>query len=148
MRLPFFMLFCSNAIAKRKIIMQIIEVNNAATRKSFLDLARKIYQNDPNWICPLNNDIESVFDPRRNSNHQNGKCIRWILKDNSDKVIGRIAAFINDKKAYLSDLPVGGAALNVPTDAADLLFDTAKLACPKRHERQWINDQLGKMICG
>mgnify|MGYP003487947309 FL=1 len=109
--------------------MQIIEVNNAATRKSFLDLPRKIYKNDPNWICPLNNDIEWVFDPRKNSYHQNGKCIRWILKDKAGNVTGRIAAFINNRKAYLTGMPTGACGFFECTDnqnAADLLFDTAK----------------------
>ena len=109
--------------------MEIIEVNSSATRKSFLDLPKKIYKNDPNWVCPLNNDIESVFDPRKNNYHQHGKCMRWILKDKDGRVIGRIAAFINDKKAYLSEQPTGGCGFFECTDnqdAADLLFDTAK----------------------
>lgn len=110
--------------------MQIIEVTNKATQKAFLDLARKIYKNDPNWICPLDTDIESVFDRQRNINHQNGKSIRWILKDDEAKVIGRIAAFINDKKSNLSGIAVGGCGFFECVDnqdAADLLFDTARI---------------------
>lgn len=109
--------------------MHIEEVNNAAARKAFLDLPRRLYKNDPNWICPLDKDIERIFNPDKNSFFQNGKCTRWILKDKGGKVTGRIAAFLNYRKAYLSELPVGGCGFFECTDnqdAADLLFDTAK----------------------
>lgn len=109
--------------------MQIIEVNNAGTKKQFLDLPRRLYKNDPNWICPLDMDIESVFNPLKNSYFEGGKCNRWILKDGGGKVVGRIAAFINNKKAYLTGTPTGGCGFFECTDnqnAADLLFDTAK----------------------
>jgi hypothetical protein len=109
--------------------MQIIEVNNSQTKKSFLDVARQLYKDDPNWICPLDNDIESVFDPAKNHYHQHGKCIRWILKDSANNTIGRIAAFINEKKAYSYEQPTGGCGFFEcidNQDAADLLFDTAK----------------------
>lgn len=109
--------------------MHIIEVTDAHSRRLFLDLPKKIYSNDPNWICPLENDIEAVFDARKNNYHQSGKCIRWILQDDQKKTIGRIAAFINEKKAYNYEQPTGGCGFFECIDsqeAADLLFDTAK----------------------
>ena len=109
--------------------MEIIEVNSTGLKKPFLDIARKIYKDDPNWICPLDNDIASVFDPEKNNYHHHGKCIRWILKDGKGEVIGRIAAFINEKKAYNYPQPTGGCGFFECVDnqdAADLLFDTAK----------------------
>ena len=112
-----------------KKFMQIIEVNNSNTKKSFLDVARQLYKDDPNWICPLDNDIEAVFDPAKNHFHQQGKCIRWILKDDKNNTIGRVAAFINEKKAYSYEQPTGGCGFFEcidNQDAADLLFDTAK----------------------
>jgi len=109
--------------------MQIKEVNNSATKKTFLDVARRLYKDDPNWVCPLDNDIEAVFDPARNHFHQHGKCIRWILENDQQQTIGRIAAFINEKKAYNYEQPTGGCGFfecEDNQDAADLLFDTAK----------------------
>jgi len=109
--------------------MEIIEVNNPELQKSFLNIAREIYKDDPNWICPLDNDITSVFDPKKNNYHNHGKCIRWILKNDRGKTIGRIAAFINEKKAYNYPQPTGGCGFFEcidNQDAADLLFDTAK----------------------
>ena len=88
--------------------MQIIEVNSKDTRKAFLDVPRILYKNDPLWVCPLENDVEAVFDPAKNNFHSFGKCIRWIMKDEAGQLIGRIAAFVNDHKAFKFEQPTGG----------------------------------------
>jgi hypothetical protein len=109
--------------------MQIIEVNSPETRKAFLDVPRILYKNDPIWVCPLNKDIESVFDPAKNNFHSFGICTRWILKDDKGHLIGRISAFVNKKKAFKIEQPTGGCGFFECIDnqqAADLLFDTAK----------------------
>ncbi|NCD68945.1 GNAT family N-acetyltransferase [Mucilaginibacter sp. R11] len=109
--------------------MTITEVNNKQTRNAFLDIARQIYKDDPNWVCPLDNDVEAIFDPKKNSFHQHGKVTRWVLTDDNGKCIGRIAAFINDKKANHDGELIGGMGffecIN-DKNAAFLLFDTAK----------------------
>jgi len=109
--------------------MTVIEVKDKATKKAFLDTARIIYKNDDNWVCPLDNDIEAVFDPLKNNFHKDGKCSRWILKNDKGDLIGRVAAFINNKKAYHYEQPTGGMGffecIN-DENAAFLLFDTAK----------------------
>ncbi|MDP9048505.1 MAG: GNAT family N-acetyltransferase [Bacteroidota bacterium] len=109
--------------------MTITEVTNKTTRKAFLETARLIYKNDKTWVCPLDNDIESVFDPEKNSFHRHGQCSRWILTDDTGRLIGRIAAFINEKKAFNYEQPTGGIGFFECIDneaAAFLLFDTAK----------------------
>jgi hypothetical protein len=114
--------------------MIITEVKDKASKKAFLNLARTLYKNDKNWVCPLDNDIEAVFDPAKNNFHQDGKCTRWILKDDNGKVIGRVAAFINNKKAYHYEQPTGGMGFFECINdkkAAFLLFDTAK---------KWLQD--------
>ena len=109
--------------------MIITEVSSKATKKAFLEAARVIYKNDKIWVCPLDNDVEAVFDPAKNNFHNYGKCTRWILTDDKGNLIGRIAAFINNKKAYQYQQPTGGIGffecINNKT-AAFLLFDTAK----------------------
>jgi hypothetical protein len=109
--------------------MTITEVKDKAAKKLFLDTARNIYKNDPVWVCPLNNDIEAVFDPAKNNFHEHGKCTRWVLTDDAGRPIGRIAAFINNKKAYNYEQPTGGIGFFECINdeaAAFLLFDTAK----------------------
>ncbi|WDF80485.1 GNAT family N-acetyltransferase [Mucilaginibacter sp. KACC 22773] len=114
--------------------MIITQVKDKASKKAFLNLARTLYKNDKNWVCPLDNDIEAVFDAAKNNFHQDGKCTRWILKDDNGKVIGRVAAFINNKKAYHYEQPTGGMGFFECINdkkAAFLLFDTAK---------KWLQD--------
>lgn len=109
--------------------MTVIEVTDSKTKKAFLDVARVIYKNDENWVCPLDNDIEAVFDPKKNNFHQFGIVKRWILKNADGDLIGRIAAFVNNKKAYNYEQPTGGIGFFECINsqkAANLLFDTAK----------------------
>lgn len=88
--------------------MKLVEVNNAETRKQFLELPLKIYKNDEKWVRPLDSDIERVFDPKQNKFFRHGETVRWILKNDKDEVIGRVAAFINKKTANTFDQPTGG----------------------------------------
>ncbi|MXV15955.1 GNAT family N-acetyltransferase [Hufsiella ginkgonis] len=109
--------------------MVISEVISRQDKKDFLDAARTIYRNDPVWVCPLDEMVESVFDPARNNFHKHGKITRWILKDASGNLIGRIAAFIDELKAYANEQPTGGIGFfecidSVP--ASVMLFDTAR----------------------
>ncbi len=109
--------------------MQTIEVASKHVVRQFLELPFSIYRNDAQWVCPLMNDIESVFDPQKNNFFSFGKCNRWILVDENNHTIGRIAAFINEKKAYNEEQPTGGCGFFECIDdqqAANLLFDQAK----------------------
>jgi hypothetical protein len=109
--------------------MTITEVKDKATQKEFLNTARIIYKDDNNWVCPLDNDIEAVFDSQKNNFHQYGKCTRWILKNDKGELIGRVAAFINNKKAFNYEQPTGGMGFFECINdekAAFLLFDIAK----------------------
>jgi hypothetical protein len=110
--------------------MQLTEVTNAATANEFLRVNVLINKNDLNYIRPLDKDINDVFDPAKNKTFRQGEAIRWILKDNEGKLIGRIAAFVNKKyKNKGDDVPVGGVGFfDCINDqkAADMLFDVAK----------------------
>ena len=109
--------------------MQVIEVKDKKTINEFLNLPFKIYEDDKNWIPHLKQDIEKVFDPLKNKAHSNGKIIRWILTDENNLTIGRIAAFIDYKTANTFEQPTGGIGffecIN-NKEAAFKLFDTAK----------------------
>ena len=88
--------------------MNIIEVVGKAQKESFLNFARALYKNDTNFACPFDGEINGIFDPKENSFFKHGEAIRWILTDDSGKLIGRIAAFINTNKAFSFDQPTGG----------------------------------------
>ncbi len=109
--------------------MQIIPVSDNRTRKDFLDTARRIYREDDTWVCPLDGEIEAIFDPRANIFFRHGEAARWILKDAGGHLTGRIAAFINRKANEMLEQPTGGVGFFEcihDQGAAQLLFDTAK----------------------
>ncbi|MFH2094764.1 MAG: GNAT family N-acetyltransferase [Bacteroidota bacterium] len=109
--------------------MKIIEVADKKTREAFYQVARDIYKNDSNWTCPLDIEIEGIFDPAGNKCFKTGNAMRWILEDGKGAYIGRIAAFYDQLKANVNnDQPTGGIGFfecSDNQDAANLLFDTA-----------------------
>jgi hypothetical protein len=111
------------------LFMQIIEVSNKKTIREFLKVPKIIYKDDPYWVCPLDQETESIFNPKENSFFGHGEAIRWILKDDEGKLIGRVAAFINKSKAFTFQQPTGGMGffecIN-NKEAAFLLFDTCR----------------------
>lgn len=105
------------------------EVTDKKTARTFLDFQATLYKNDPSYIRPLDKDIESVFDPEKNKFFGYGKAIRWILRDEQSKVVGRIAAFYNTLTAHDGSEVVGGMGffdcIN-NREAAFTLFDACK----------------------
>ncbi|MFT4094345.1 MAG: hypothetical protein QM640_11965 [Niabella sp.] len=110
--------------------MKLIEVTTPALAKEFILVNVIINKNDPGYIRPLDKDIHEVFDKEKNKTYRWGETIRWILKDEQEQLIGRIAAFVNKKyKSKGDDGPVGGIGFfDCINDqhAAGLLFDKAK----------------------
>ena len=110
--------------------MKLVEVNDKQSAREFLLLPVQLYKNEKHWIRPLDKDINNVFDKQQNKNFRHGELIRWILKDDSAKVIGRVAAFINKKTVKKdNDQPTGGMGFFECIDnkeAAFLLFDACK----------------------
>ena len=109
--------------------MNIVEVVDKKTKRDFHKVPKVLYRDDENWTCPLDAEMEGIFDPDHNTCFQHGEAIRWIMKDDSGKLIGRIAAFIDKNKAYQNPQPTGGIGFFECIDdqnAANMLFDTAK----------------------
>lgn len=116
--------------------MQLIEVNTPETVKAFHKVPFIIYKNDKNWIPHLMQDVEKLFDPKRNKAFKGGsEVIRWILKDSQGKLIGRVAAFMHKKYAEGFDYPVGGMGffecIN-NKEAAFMLMNSCKKWCLDR----------------
>lgn len=108
----------------------LVEVSSPRQVRQFLDLPLKIYKDDPNWIQPLDKDIEEVFDPGKNKTFRQGKCSRWLLLDDKKEVIGRVAAFTNKK--YKQTQPTGGIGFfecSNDQQAANFMLD---------HCREWL----------
>ncbi len=115
--------------------MEIVIVNNKKTRGDFIKVPKILYRNDPVWVCPLDKDINAIFDPGQNVYFKHGEANRWILTDDHGRLIGRIAAFIDFNTSAVEDQPTGGLGFFECIEdqqAADILFDTA---------RTWLKDK-------
>ncbi|ULQ56507.1 hypothetical protein KJS94_17795 [Flavihumibacter rivuli] len=109
---------------------RIVEVNNKELARIFLEIPLAIYRGIPQWIRPLDKDIEEVFTPEKNKAFRHGKINRWVMLDENGNGIGRIAAFVNKQYRNKGDeQPTGGVGFFECINdqaAANLLFDTAK----------------------
>ena len=111
-----------------KYILQ--EVTSPSLEREWLDLPKQIYRGNRNWVCPLDPSIQAVFDPRKNELFADGEAIRWVARDRSGRVVGRIAAFYNREKAALEEQPTGGCGFFECIDdqeVANLLFDASRM---------------------
>ncbi|MFN8310135.1 MAG: hypothetical protein U0T73_09250 [Chitinophagales bacterium] len=109
--------------------MQLKEVQDRNTIQQFHDLPFRLYAAYPQWIAPLKQDIEKVFDPTQNKFFTHGEAIRWVLQNENGDVIGRIAAFINQRTTAAATHPIGGCGFFEcieDQNSAFLLFDAAK----------------------
>ena len=112
----------------------ITEVKTNKDIKQWLDFPARLYKNDPHYVKPLDDEIEAIFDKSKNKLFRHGDAIRFILKDKDGNVIGRIAAFYDEKTSNTynkeeNGQPTGGCGffdcIN-DQEAADMLFDAAK----------------------
>ena len=107
--------------------MRMHEVKTEADKKMFLEVPVGLHKSNPDWIRPLDKDIEEVFDPAKNKFFKQGECTRWVLMDDSNKPVGRIAAFTNKK--YKQEQPTGGIGffdcIN-DQQAANFMFEHCK----------------------
>jgi len=109
--------------------MQIFEVKDIFDKKEFIRFPKELYRNDSDWVAPLDNEVEAVFDPSENPAFEHGEAIRWILKDEKNKTIGRIAAFVDYIRSKANSQPTGGIGyfeVIDNKDAAFKMFETAK----------------------
>jgi len=109
--------------------MPIEEVRTQRQARDFLRVPKILYRNDTTWVCPLDREIEAVFDPEKNTFFRHGTATRFVTRNEKGNLTGRIAAFIDDKSARTHDQPTGGIGFFECINdqgAANLLFDTAK----------------------
>ncbi len=115
--------------------MQVIEVVTKQDKKEFIRFPKELYKGDQNWVCQLDSGIDAVFDPLKNHTFGHGEAIRWILKDENDNTIGRVAAFIDRVRSAANSQPTGGIGffeVIENREAAFTLFNSA---------RKWLSDR-------
>lgn len=118
--------------------MHLIPVTDKATARQFLEVPAFINRGNPQWIRPLDKDIEMVFDREKNKlfRRKENQCERWVLQDGTGKSIGRVAAFIDKKYSNKGDKqPTGGIGFFECINdqkAADFIFD---------HCKRWLEER-------
>ncbi len=109
--------------------MEIIHVQNAGHRAAFHRLPFRIYHNHPGWVPHLKQDVEQVFDPKKNRLFAEGaQARRWLLMREGE-TIGRVAAFVNPRYSGGMEQPTGGLGFFECIEdeaAAHLLLQTAQ----------------------
>lgn len=88
--------------------MYIKEVLTATDRRLFHQFQRDLYRGDDRFVAPLEFQVENIFTPSKNEFFKHGSATRFLLFDDQDRVIGRVAAFINENKAFTFQQPTGG----------------------------------------
>ena len=116
--------------------MILQEVISQKDKQEFIQLPVHLYKHVPQWIRPLDKDINIVFDSEKNKAFRTGEAIRWLLRDGQGEVIGRIAAFYDRKHSSKgNDQPTGSIGFFECIEdqaAAFLLFDKC---------REWLSSK-------
>ncbi len=109
--------------------MRAVLVQDKSTIKAFQKVPSLIYANDANYIPHIKQDIEKIFNPEKNKLFRNGKATRWVFYNDQNELVGRIAAFVNNKISNAEDQPTGGVGFFECIDnqqTANFIFDSAK----------------------
>ncbi len=104
-----------------------ILVNSSALKKEFLNFPVRLFKNDKNYIRPLDDDIEAVFDKEKNKFFKSGECERFLFQNEKKETVGKVAVFINQQ--YEQEQPTGGIGffdcIN-DQSTANFIFDFCK----------------------
>ena len=110
--------------------MKLVQVSDKKSTAAFFDVPQAIYATDKNYIPPIQQDIEKIFNPTKNKLYKlDAEAERWVLFNENNRPIGRVAAFINPKTVNSGEHAVGGMGFFECIDndaAATLLMNTSK----------------------
>jgi len=147
--------------ASSKQSVKIRKVENRKDKLRFVRLPWDLYENEMNWVPPLEMDRMRLIDEVKNPFYKHATSQLFLAEDNKGKVIGRIAAIINHRhnELYASENGATGFvgffdSIN-DQSVANLLFLTAEdflRSHGMKHVRgpvsPSINDEVGLLIEG
>jgi hypothetical protein len=108
-------------------------VASTADRKAFVDLAWRVYRDDPSWVPPLKDEVHGLINPKKNPWFGHGRAQFWLAERNGE-VVGRISAQVDDLVQLHMDPGTGqwGMFEALDAEAAAALIDTAE---------RWLREQ-------
>lgn len=83
--------------------MKIQKVESQKQLKDFVNLPWKIYKNDPLWVPPLKLTVHQLLSPKHPF-HQTAQVTLWLLINEKNEIIGRIATILNN---FFSEKKIG-----------------------------------------
>lgn len=114
--------------------MNICRVESSPDLKAFIKFPYQLYAEDEVWVPPLRSEQRKLFDPTTNPYLMHCKWQLFLLK-NDGKVVGRIAAFIDNIAVEVWGKKIGLFGYFECIEdksAANMLFDTA---------RDWLKEE-------
>ena len=69
------------------------EVTDKQLEREFIHLPKRLYNGNPYWLCPLDDDIPGDFHTSKNKYYNDGAAILRIASIPNSVCGGRIAAF-------------------------------------------------------
>ena len=86
---------------------QIIEVQTAKDWKHFHRVLHRVYADTPQYIFPLEKEVQHVFQPDINKRFEHGEAQCYVLLQDG-MAVGRVASFIDHEHNKTQSYPVGG----------------------------------------
>mgnify|MGYP005836996137 CR=1 FL=1 len=100
--------------------MNISTISSKNDIKEFHEIPYIIYKNNKNWIPHIKQEVETIFNPKKNKFHSHGEIERFILKNDNNDLIGRIAVFIDNRKLEQQPQPTGGLGFAPPAGSCNV----------------------------
>jgi hypothetical protein len=108
-------------------------VETKPDKKAFVNLAWKVYRDDPAWVPPLKDEVHGLITPGKNPWFEHAKAKLW-LAERDGKVVGRISAQVDDlvQKHMAKGTGQWGMLECLDGEAAAVLIATAE---------DWLREQ-------
>jgi hypothetical protein len=116
-------------------------VQSKRDRHDFVELAWKIYRDDPRWVPPIRADLHRLLGWRHHAFYQHAESQAFVARRDGE-VVGRIAAIVNHAHVEIHREPVGFFGFFETIDDVDVagaLLDAA---------RQWLRQRNMERIRG
>jgi hypothetical protein len=91
-------------------------VEDAADRKTFVDIAYALNRSDPNWVPPLKTEVHGLIDPRTNPWFRHAEA-RLFIAERDGEPVGRISAQVDREVLQHMDPELGQWGMLEATDA-------------------------------
>ena len=133
------------------------EISSKSDKRKFVRMMWDIYENDPNWVPPLEMDRLKLIDEKKNPFYSHAD-VKWFVAEEGGKTVGRIGAIVNHTYNELQQEKAGFFGFfecaNNPA-AAHALFGAAEHSLKNRGmnvvygpANPSSNDEYGLLIDG